>query len=83
MGNDLYGFTQVVALALALDDVLVDLASGDVVITRQGNVQVALVVAEIEVDFTTVGEDEDFAMPVYYLVSGLMLLVVKRTPSDS
>lgn len=83
VGDDLYGFTQVVALALALDDVLVDLASGDVVITRQGNVQVALVVAEIEVDFPAVGEDEDFAMPVCYSVSAIMLLIVKRTPSGS
>ena len=32
VGNDLYGFTQIVALALALDDVLVDLARSDVVI---------------------------------------------------
>jgi hypothetical protein len=32
MGDDLYGFTQIVALAFALNDVLVNLASGDIVI---------------------------------------------------
>jgi hypothetical protein len=66
--NDLYGFTQIVALALTLDDVLVDFASGDVVIAGEGDVKVALVVAEIEVDFAAVGEDEHFAMPIVCLV---------------
>jgi hypothetical protein len=32
VGDDLHGFTQVVTLAFALDDVLVDLAGGDVVV---------------------------------------------------
>jgi hypothetical protein len=54
---------QVVSSALFLDDVLVDLAGGDVVFARQGNVEVALVVAEIEVDFTAVVENKDLAMP--------------------
>jgi hypothetical protein len=66
--NDLYGFTQIVALALTLDDVLVDFASGDVVIAGEGDVEVPLVVAEIEVDFAAVREDEDFAMPMVCLV---------------
>lgn len=60
--HDLHRLAQIVALALALDDMLVDLARGDVVLTRQGDVQVALVVAEIEVDFAAVGEDKDLAM---------------------
>lgn len=64
--NYLYGFTQIVALALAFDDVLVDLARGDVVITGQGDVEVTFVVAEIEVDFAAVGEDEDFAVPMTF-----------------
>ena len=57
------GVAQIVSSALLLDNVLVDLAGGDVVFARQGDVQVALVVAEIEIDFTAVGEDEDFAVP--------------------
>lgn len=68
MWDDLDGFTQVVALALALDNVLVDLARGDVVVACKGNVEVALIVAQIEVNFAAVGEDEHFAMPVDCLV---------------
>lgn len=34
VGDDLYGFTQVVALSLTLDNMLVDLARGNVVIAR-------------------------------------------------
>lgn len=84
VGNDLHGFTQVVALALALDDVLVDFTSCDVVVARQGNVEVALVVAEVEIDFAAVGEDENFAMPVaMQLVSGRVLALAERTPSGS
>lgn len=64
VGHDLHRLAEIVALALALNDVLVDLARGDVVVAGKGDVEVALVVAEIEVDFTAVGEDEDFAMPV-------------------
>lgn len=62
--DDLHRLAQIIALALALDDLLVDLARRDVVVARQGNVEVALVVAEIQVDFAAVGEDEDFAMPM-------------------
>jgi hypothetical protein len=61
--DDLHGLAQVVALALALDNVLVDLAGCDVVVAGEGDVEVALVVAEIEIDFTAVGENEDFAVP--------------------
>lgn len=69
VGNDLHGFTQIVALALALDDVLIDLAGGDVVVAGEGDVEVALVVAEIEVDFAAIGEDEDLAVPANGLVT--------------
>jgi hypothetical protein len=62
--HDLHRLAQVVALALALDDMVVYLAGGDVIVAGQGDVQIALVVAEIEVDFTTVGENEYFAVPV-------------------
>ena len=62
--DNLYGLAQVITLALAFDDVLVDLASGDIVVTSESDVEVAFIVAEIEIDFTTVGEDEDFTVPV-------------------
>lgn len=63
MRHDLHRLAQVVATSLALDDVLIDLARRYIVVTREGDVQIALVVAEVEVDFTAVGEDEYFAMP--------------------
>jgi len=50
--------------------VLVDLARGDVVVAREGDVEVALVVAEVEVDLAAVGEDKDLAVPVGCLVTG-------------
>lgn len=63
MGYDLHRLAKVIALALALDNVLVNLAGGDVVVAGEGDVEIALVVAEIEVDFAAVGEDEDLTMP--------------------
>lgn len=62
--DDLHGAAEVVAATLALDDVVVDLAGGDVVLARQGDVEVALVVSEVEVDLTAVVEDKDLAVPV-------------------
>ena len=62
--HHLNGLAQVRPLALLLDDMLVYLAGGDVVIACEGDVQVALVVAEIEIDFAAVGENEDLAVPV-------------------
>jgi hypothetical protein len=69
--HDLDRLAQIVALALALDDMLVDLARRDVVRARQSDVQVALVVAEIEVDLAAVGENEDFAVPARMLIHAM------------
>jgi hypothetical protein len=63
MGHDLDRLAEVVAAALTLNDVLVDLARCDVVLAGEGDVEVALVVAEIEVDLAAVGEDENLAVP--------------------
>jgi hypothetical protein len=57
---------DVLASTLLLDDVLVDLACSDIVLACEGNVEVALVVAKIEVNFTAIVEDKDFTMPVAY-----------------
>jgi hypothetical protein len=54
VGYDLHSLAKIVALALALDDVLVNLAGGNVVVAGEGDVEVALVVSEIKVDFTAV-----------------------------
>jgi hypothetical protein len=63
VGHDLHRLAEVVAAALTLDDVLVNLARCDVVLAGEGDVEVALVVAEIEVDLAAVGEDENLAVP--------------------
>ena len=60
--DDLDGFAEVVTLALAVDDVSVNFARCDIVISGEGDVEVALVVSEVEIDFAAVGEDEHFAM---------------------
>lgn len=70
--HDLDGAAEVVAATLLLDDVLVDLASCDVVLAREGDVEVALVVTEIEVDLSAVIENEDFTVPDVLLVPILL-----------
>ena len=62
--NDLDRLADIFARTLLFDDVLVDLARGDVVLARESDVKVTLVVAKVEVDFTAVVEDKDFAVPV-------------------
>lgn len=62
--DNLDGFAKEVALALLVDDLLVDLAGGDAVAARQGNVEVSLVVAQVEIDLTAVGQDEALSMPM-------------------
>jgi hypothetical protein len=64
VGDDLHSLAEIVTFSLALNDVLVDLASCDVVVAGEGDVEVSLVIAEIEIDFTAVGENEYFAVPV-------------------
>lgn len=63
MWHHLHRPTEVVAPALALNNELVDLAGRDVVFAGDGDVQVALVIAQIEVDLAAVVKDEDFAVP--------------------
>jgi hypothetical protein len=60
--NDLDGLAEIVAAPLFENDLLVDAASGKVVVARQGSVGEALVVPEIEVGFSAVVGDEDFAV---------------------
>ena len=64
VGNDLHGLAQILALALLLDDALVDLARGHVVGLRRRMVGEALVVAQVEVGFGSVLRDVAFAVLV-------------------
>lgn len=81
--DNLYGLAEIVAFSLALDNVLVDFASCDVVVASEGDVEVSLVVAEIEVDFTTIGEHEDLAMPVLFSTQFEVKFMTVRTPWGS
>ncbi len=62
MGNHLDGLAQVVAAAFLQDDLLVDAAGGVVVVAGERRVSEALIVAEVEVGFSPVVGDEDFAV---------------------
>lgn len=64
MRYDLHSTPQIVTPSLSLDDVLVDLAGGDVIFSSQGDVQVPLVVAQVKVDLSAIIENKDLAMPV-------------------
>lgn len=60
--DNLHRLAQVVPSSLTLDDVLVHLARGDVILAREGDVEVSLVVAQVEIDFAAVVEDKAFAV---------------------
>jgi hypothetical protein len=48
VGDNLDGLAEIVAFSLALDDVLVDLASCDVVVASEGDVEVTLVACLVQ-----------------------------------
>src|SRR5690606_27701216 len=62
MRNHLHRPAEIVAPALARDDVLIDAAGGDVVAARRGHAREPLVMTEIEVGFRPVVGDIDLAM---------------------
>lgn len=62
MRHDLHRLAQVIASALGSNDLLVDLASRDVVVPSESNVQVALVVAEVEIAFAAIVENVALAV---------------------
>ena len=60
--DHLHGFAEVIAAALARNDLFVDAAAGEVVGLRERRVGEALVVAEIEIGLGAVVGDEDLAV---------------------
>jgi hypothetical protein len=62
VGDDLHRTSEVVTATLTLNDVLIDLARRDVVLARQRDVEVALVVSKIEIDLTAIVQNEDFTV---------------------
>ncbi len=68
MGDDLDGRAEEVPAPLFLDDVPIDLSGRDIVERLEVDVQKPFVVAQVEVDLSPVGEDED--LPVLGGVHG-------------
>lgn len=62
--HNLHRLAEIVTPTLTLNDMLVYLSSCDVVLACEGDVEVALVVAKIEVDFTAIVQDKNFTVPV-------------------
>ena len=62
MGYNLDSAAKVLALALVLDNLLVDLAGGDVVVAGKVDTEITLVVAEIEIGLATIMKDEALAV---------------------
>lgn len=60
--DDLDCMAQIVTFAFLVYDVLVDSAGGNVIVTGQSDIQVAFVIAEIEIDFAAIVEDKDFTV---------------------
>jgi hypothetical protein len=57
----LYGLTQVVTTAFLLNNITINLASGNVIDTCQGNVKEALIVSKVQIDFATIIKDKHLA----------------------
>ncbi len=60
--NHLHRFAQIIAAPLAMDDLLVDAAGGEIIALRQLGVREALVVAQIEIGLGAIVGDENFAV---------------------
>jgi hypothetical protein len=63
MRHNLNSLSEVVAPPLTLNYVLIDLARCDIILACEGDVEVALVVSEVEIDFSAIVEDKDFTVP--------------------
>ena len=64
VGDELHGLPEVVASTFLLDDVLEDLARGEIVETGQDAVGEALIVSKIQIGFRSVVEDVDLPVLV-------------------
>ena len=60
--DDLNGFAEVIAAPFRFDDFRVHLSSGQVVVPPEVQVEEALVVPKVEIDFTAVVEDKDLTV---------------------
>lgn len=76
VGNDLNGFSQVVAAALFRQDGLVNRTRGGIAVSRKVNVNESLVVPEVKVSFAAVGGNEH--LTVFERVHGARVNVQVR-----
>lgn len=58
----------IVSVPLLFYDPLIDLASGDIVFSSKGDIQVALIVSKVEINFTTVVKYKAFSVSIALLV---------------
>ena len=64
MGDNLDGAAEIIATTFAVDDLLVHLAGGDGARALETQVTEALVMAQVQVGFRAVVQDEHFAVLV-------------------
>ena len=60
--DDLNGFAEVIAAPFGFDDFRVHLSRGQVVVTSEVQIEEALVISKVEIDFPAVVEHEDLAV---------------------
>lgn len=60
----LNSFAQIIASSLFLNHMTIDLAGCNIIVSRESNIEVTFVVAEIEIRLTTIVEDEALAVPI-------------------
>ena len=62
MRNDLHRFAEIIASTFFVDDRLIDLAAGQIVVTRKNAVRESLVVPEVEIGFRAIVQDVNLAV---------------------
>ncbi len=60
--HDLDRLAEVVALSFLLNDLAIDLAGGDVVVTAEGDIEVSFVVTEVEIGLSSIVKNVDLTV---------------------
>ena len=79
MWHNLHRLSEVVSSSLGFDDLHVDLAGCDVVVFREGDVEVSLVVSQVKIDFSSIVEYKDLTMSIRGLVTSFMAMLEVNT----
>lgn len=78
MWHNLDSLSKIIASTFTLDDMLIDFARGDVVFASKGDIEIALVVSKIKIDFSSVIENKDLSMPTHSPISSIRDFVERR-----